>query len=145
MESKFTHWKFDWEDDAPTAEDWTHCHGKRKRLFFKPWVPESGYVIALGKWPVMMFWIYFDPSCTVGHLDWVITRPGVSFHSVTKPAMAYAHHRPIKAAMIEHGADTLIVRGHRALTRHVPRGWYVNEEPLVSMAYIYNEEELEDV
>lgn len=122
------------------AIEWTEGR-KHKRQIHRAWLPEAGVVVALNEEPVMMLWIYFDPSCSMGFLDWVITRPGISFHSVTKPAMDYAHRQIIPQIMRDHSADTLAIRGPRVLIRHIPEGWSVDEEPLVSMGFIYQREE----
>ena len=139
MESSFTHYPFVWEDDGALALAWTEF--RRKRIICRSWLPETGFVIYHEGGPVMMLWLYFDPSCTIGFWDWVITKPGVSKLYVTKPAMEYAHREIIPGAMRDHGADTLILHAPRSIIRYVPEGWLVSSTPLVSMGFIYREED----
>ena len=138
----FSHWPFVWDYDVELAKSWTSGHQHRHRPLIKTWLPASGHVIALDGEPVIMYWLYFDPTCSVSYVDWLITKPGQSFYEVTKPAIIYAHHGPTRLAMIEHGASVLVMRTQRGVARHRFEGWYLNDELLVTMSYAYSEEEL---
>jgi hypothetical protein len=85
---------------------------------------------------------YFDPSCTVCYVDWLIAKPGQSLTGVTIPAIIYAHRGPTRQAMAFHNANTLVMRTQKAIARNRFEGWHLNEEPLVTMSYVYSEEEL---
>lgn len=128
------------EDDYALAQVWSGAHGNP--VIKSEWLPTTGFTIYRDWEPVLMFWMYFDNSCPVTFIDWVISRPG-STASETRAALFYAMDKPIPKAMIIHGAERALTRSPAAFVRDmVKHGWRIYQKELCSMVYELREEEV---
>jgi hypothetical protein len=140
MESKWSHWTYE-DEDYEMAQAWTQAHGRE----FVPakWLPRTGFIIVYNQEPVLMFWVYFEISCPVAFIDWVISRPK-SPHRLVRQALVYAVFKgPLPKVMIEHGAEVAWTRSPTPFVRTMVKyGWAVDDTPLYSMQCVYGKEEL---
>ena len=137
----FTHERFDPSLDFVLAKDWVESRGKY--TLRQEWLPDCGFVISRDDAPVFMFFIYFDPSCVVGFLDWAITRPG-QLLNVTMAAWNYALAGPIRKAMFQHHATTILTRSPRSMAHQLLKtpGWQCDDVPLFATNYQFSAEDL---
>jgi hypothetical protein len=138
---EFTYWEFT-DADYDMAFDWNKQHGGRLAMR-REWLPAAGFIICQHNEPVIIFFLYFDPSSTAAFIDWVITRPKLPLE-VSKAGLDYALREPIRNAMIEHGANTVVSRSPRAMARvmnHVSSRWVLGDE-VVTLSYQFRPEEL---
>lgn len=131
-------------EDFEMVESWCREHGRA--VVREEWLSSTGYILCNPK-PVIAFWMYFDPSCDVGFVDWVITKPGTPL-PVLKEGIIYSLHGPMRAEMKRRYAHTLITRSPMAMGRVMQRagenGWHVYSKELMSMMHQYTEEELDE-
>ena len=141
MESDWTYWDYT-PEDFELACAWCEAHGRTKVL--PEWLSNTGFILCHPE-PVIFFWMYFDPSCTAAFVDWVITKPGTPLPEL-KEGIVYALWRPMREALRQRGANTVISRSPAAMARVMTRagGWFVHDKELMSMAHIFTQEELDE-
>lgn len=128
------------DGDYEMAREWCEAHG---RSFIRiEWLPATGFVIRRDQEPVLFFWMFFDNSCPVAFVEWVISRPGMTA-AETRAALLYAMDKPIPRAMLIHGAEIVSTRSPKAFVRDmVKNGWSIYEKELCAMVYVLREEEV---
>lgn len=128
------------DGDYEMARAWCENHG---RSFIRSeFLPATGFIIRRDEEPVVMFWMYFDNSCPVTFIEWVISRPG-STAAQTRAALLYAMETPIPRAMIVHGAEIASTRSPAAFVRDmVKNGWRIDDRELCTMVYVLQEKEV---
>jgi hypothetical protein len=127
--------------DYDLALEWCEAHG---RGFIKSeWLPATGFTIYNEDHdPVLFFWMFFDNTCPVAFVEWVISRPG-STAAETRAALLYAMDKPIPRAMLIHGAEVVSTRSPKAFVRDmVKNGWSIHDKELCSMVYVLQEQEV---
>jgi hypothetical protein len=128
------------DSDYDMVRAWCEGHG---RSFIKAeWLPATGFMILRDYEPVLAFWMYFDNSCPVTFIEWLVSRPG-STASEVRAALVYAMEAVIPQAMISHGAEVASTRSPKAIVRDmVKNGWSIHDKELCSMVYVLQEEEV---
>jgi hypothetical protein len=126
--------------DYELVREWCEAHG---RGFIKQeWLPATGFMIQKDWEPVLAFWIYFDNTCPVAFVEWVVSKPGMTA-AETRAALLYAMDKPIPRAMLVHGAEVVSTRSPAAFVRDmVKNGWSIHDKELCSMVYVLREEEV---
>jgi hypothetical protein len=126
--------------DYELAREWCEGHG---RTFIRAeWLPATGFMILRDYEPILAFWLYFDNSCPVTFIEWLVSRPGSSAAEV-RAALLYAMEKVIPRAMISHGAEVASTRSPKAIVRDmVKHGWRIDDRELCSMTYVLEEKEV---
>lgn len=130
------------DGDYEMAQNWSLAHGNL--IIESELLPATGFVVCRDQEPVLMFWMYFDNSCPVTIIDWVISRPGATAAEV-RAAVRYATNVPALRAMVFHGARRALARTPAAFVRGmrmVERGWRIYDKELCSLVYELKEEEV---
>jgi hypothetical protein len=128
------------DGDYDMVRTWCECHG---RGFIKSeWLPATGFLILRNREPVLAMWMYFDNSCPVTFIEWLVSRPGSSASEI-RAALLYAMETIIPQAMISHGAEVASTRSPKAIVRDmVKHGWRIDDRELCSMTYVLEEKEI---
>lgn len=139
MENEW-HYIYYHPEDFALAEQWCKEHGRV--VVQERWLPETGFILCNPD-PVIFFWMFFDPSCSAGFIDWVITKPGTPI-DVLKDGIVYALWYPMLEAAKARGVDTLITRSPNAMARVMGgTGWEVYEREVKIMTHIFTKEEFD--
>jgi hypothetical protein len=124
--------------DYELAREWCETHGKA--LIRSEWLPSTGIMICRDRQPVLAMWMYFDNTCPVAFIDWVISKPGSSV-AETKAAIHWAFEVPIPRLMMILGAEVAFARTPAAFVRNMGDGWHVDQKELFSIYYEPKKEE----
>ena len=140
---KMTNWAY-WDytpGDYYLVEEWAEAH--KSPPPHPDWLPETGFILCRPE-PLIVCFLYCDPSCRVAFIDQVHTKPRTPI-SVLKEGITYSMSVPIRQAAAERGIHTILTRSPAAMARimiHTP-GWFIKDKEIMSMVYIYAQEELE--
>jgi hypothetical protein len=127
------------DEDYEMAVAWSEVHGRR--LVPKQWLPATGFVIARHEEPKLMLWLYFEATCPVCIVDWVISRPG-NTQEESRAAALYAIEVPVVHTMRLHGAEMLSSYSPMPFARTmVKHGWRTDATPLYPMQKVLSDEE----
>ena len=128
------------DGDYEMARSW--CEGHGRSFISSEFLPATGFKIYCEEEPIVMLWMYFDNSCPVTFVEWVISRPGLT-PAQTSAALFYAIDTPVSRAMIFHGAKVACTRSPKAFVRYmVKKGWRIEDRELYSMVYVLREVEV---
>jgi hypothetical protein len=128
--------------DYDLVREWCEAHGKQ----FVPaeWLPATGIMICWNRQPVMAMWMFFDNTCPVAFVEWVVSKPGMTA-AESRAALLYAMDKPIPRLMLIHGAEVVSTRSPAAFVRDmVKHGWTIYDKELCAMVYVLHEEEVFD-
>jgi hypothetical protein len=140
--SEWTHWFYERDDDYELLRSWAEAH--QANVTPPEWLPSTGFILCKRD-PVMLLFLYHDPSSQVALLDNLHTHPKASISTI-KEGIIYAVNGPLKEEARNRGFSVLMARTLMAIARtllHTPR-WYVLEKELMAMTYMYQNEELQN-
>jgi len=139
--NEWTYWHYNREEDYELLRSWAEAHGANVPP--PDWLPETGVILGNPE-PVMLLFVYHDPSSEVALLDNLHIKPRTSISTI-KEAIIYAINGPLLEEARTRGFSVLMARTMAAIVRtllHTPR-WLVLEKDLMAMTYIYHKEELQ--
>jgi hypothetical protein len=133
MESELTFSYIDYEaTDYDLVEAWYIAHDRRPCP--AEWLPANGFIATLNDEPVAILFLYVDVTSSVGIVEWMVTRPGLSVKE-TRAAIRYLIEDPITERALELGCVALTCFAFKATAREAEKcGWTVDHREVFNMS-----------